>query len=252
MPGRLDGKRAVITGAAAGIGLSAATIFVREGANVLLADRDVDAAAQAATALGPAAEAIAVDVADSAQVARMVAIATERLGGIDVLVNNAGYGIRGSVVTTEEADWDALMAVNLKGVYLCCRYAIPIMVAAGGGVIVNTASNVATVGIADRAAYVASKGGVAALTRAMALDHARDNIRVNCVAPGVTRSSYFDRMIREAADPDAFVEALAARAPMHRLAAPEEIANAILFLACDESSFATGSMLTIDGGMTTW
>ena len=167
-------------------------------------------------------------------------------------LNNAGYGIRGSVVTTEEAEWDTLMAVNLKGVYLCCRHAIPVIAAQGGGVIVNTASNVAVVGITDRAAYVASKGGVAALTRAMALDHAGENIRVNCVAPGVTRSSYFDRMIREAADPESFIAALAARAPMGRLAAPEEIANAILFLASDESSFATGGMLTIDGGMTTW
>ena len=252
MPGRLQGRRTIITGAAAGIGHAAATLFVAQGARVLLADRDFRQAADAAAALGDAARAVAVDVADSAQVAHMVATALEWLGGIDVLVNNAGYGIRGSVVTTAEADWDALMAVNLKGVYLCAHHAIPVMAAAGGGVIVNTASNVATVGIADRAAYVASKGGVAALTRAMALDHAPDNIRVNCVAPGVTRSSYFDRMIREAPDPDAFVEALAARAPMHRLAAPEEIANAILFLACDDSSFATGSILTIDGGMTTW
>lgn len=252
MSSRLAGKRCVITGAAAGIGLATAGIFLREGARVLLADRNEALVAQQAAALGEAARSIAVDVSDSADVVHMIDAATAWLGGIDVLVNNAGYGIRGSVVTTEEAEWDALMAVNLKGVYLCCRLAIPLMVAQGGGVIVNTASNVATVGLADRAAYVASKGGVAALTRAMALDHAGQKIRVNCVAPGVTRSTYFDSMIQQAPDPAAFVEALAARAPMHRLAEPAEIANAILFLACDESSFATGSMLTIDGGMTTW
>ena len=219
---------------------------------MLLADRDGAGAHEAAQALGAAAHAQRVDVAEDREVARMIATTAERLGGLDVLVNNAGYGIRGSVVTTEPDDWDALMAVNLKGVYLCCRHAVPVMAASGGGVIVNVASNVATVAIKDRAAYVASKGGVAALTRAMALDHAHENIRVNCVAPGVTRSSYYDRMIREAPDPDGFVEAPAARAPMHRLAEPQEIANAILFLAGDESSFATGSMLTIDGGMTTW
>ena len=252
MPGRLEGRRAVVTGAAAGIGRATAALLVHEGASVLLADRDGVGAREAAQALGAAAHAQRVDVAEDGEVARMIATAAERLGGLDILVNNAGYGIRGSVVTTEPGDWDALMAVNLKGVYLCCRHAVPVMAAGGGGVIVNVASNVATVGIKDRAAYVASKGGVAALTRAMALDHAHENIRVNCVAPGVTRSSYYDRMIREAPDPDGFVEALAARAPMHRLAEPREIANAILFLACDESSFATGSMLTVDGGMTTW
>jgi NAD(P)-dependent dehydrogenase (short-subunit alcohol dehydrogenase family) len=249
---RLSGKRCVITGAAAGIGLATARIFIREGAQVLLADRNSELVEQEAQALGPMARGLAVDIADSASVAAMVAATVKWLGGIDVLVNNAGYGIRGSVVTTPEAEWDALMAVNLKGVYLCCRGAIPVMSAQGKGVIVNTASNAASVGLADRAAYVASKGGVAALTRAMALDHAKENIRVNCVAPGVTHSSYFDRMIAEMADPEPFVEALRARAPMHRLAEPAEIANAILFLACEESSFATGSMLTIDGGMTAW
>ena len=250
--GRLAGKRCIITGAAAGIGLATAQIFVREGARVLMADRNGELARQEAAALGDRARSIETDVADAASVKAMISAAVDWLGGLDVLVNNAGYGIRGSVVTTEEDAWDALMAVNLKGVYLCCRHAIPVMAAGGGGTIVNTASNVATVGIADRAAYVASKGGVAALTRAMALDHAAENIRVNSVAPGVTRSTYFARMIREHAEPEAFEATLAARAPMNRMAQPVEIANAILFLASDEASFATGSMLTVDGGMTTW
>jgi NAD(P)-dependent dehydrogenase (short-subunit alcohol dehydrogenase family) len=144
------------------------------------------------------------------------------------------------------------MAVNLKSIYLCSKHVIPVMRANGGGSIVNTASNVATIGIMDRAAYVASKGGVAALTRAMALDHVKDNIRVNAVAPGVIWSSYYDKMLTTVPDPVAFKQRLAARAPMARMGEPEEIASAILWLASDEASFATGTVFTIDGGMTAW
>ncbi|WP_298952480.1 SDR family oxidoreductase [uncultured Methylobacterium sp.] len=249
---RLEGKCAVITGAGAGIGEAAARLFVREGARVLVADRDGDRAEAVAASLGGAAVAFAGDVSRSGDVRAMIALARSRLGRIDVLVNNAGYGIRGTVVSTEEDAWDALMAVNVKGVYLCCRHAIPVMAEQGGGAIVSTASNVAAVGIADRAAYVASKGAVAALTRAMALDHAEAGIRVNCVAPGVTRSTYFDRMIAEHDDPDGFVAALGARSPMNRMAQPAEIANVMLWLASDEASFVTGAMYTVDGGMTAW
>ncbi|MBS7538270.1 SDR family oxidoreductase [Ancylobacter lacus] len=249
---RLKDKVAIITGAAAGIGEAAAQIFVREGARVLLADRNGPGVARVAERLGPQAAAIEVDVARSADVARMVAEAQRRFGRLDVLVNNAGYGIPGTVVTTEEDAWDALMAVNLKGVFLCCKHAIPVMAAQGGGTIVNTASNVATVGIFDRAAYVASKGGVAALTKAMALDHAAERIRVNCVAPGVTWSTYFDKMVAEHPDPEDFKARLKARAPVNRWAEPIEIANAILWLASDEASFATGAMFTVDGGMSAW
>jgi NAD(P)-dependent dehydrogenase (short-subunit alcohol dehydrogenase family) len=249
---RLKDKAAIITGSAAGIGEAAAGLFVREGARVLVADKNGAAAARVAESLGEAAIAIEVDVSKSADVRRMVDTAVERFGRLDIIANNAGYGIPGTVVTTEEDDWDALMAVNLKGVYLCCKYAIPAMAAGGGGVIVNTASNVATVGILDRAAYVASKGGVAALTKAMALDHAHENIRVNCVAPGVTWSSYFEKMVANHPDPETFTAKLKARAPINRWAQPVEIANAILWLASDEASFATGAMFTVDGGMTAW
>ncbi|WP_421700055.1 SDR family oxidoreductase [Ancylobacter sp.] len=249
---RLKDKVAIITGSAAGIGEAAAELFVREGARVLLADRNGEGAAQVAERLGPHATAIAVDVSRSDEVKRMVEYAVERFGRLDILANNAGYGIPGTVVNTEEDAWDALMAVNLKGVFLCCKHAIPVMAAQGGGTIVNTASNVATVGIFDRAAYVASKGGVAALTKAMALDHAEQNIRVNCVAPGVTWSSYFDKMVAGHPDPDSFKAKLKARSPINRWAQPVEIANAILWLASDEASFATGAMFTVDGGMSAW
>ncbi len=249
---RLEKKVAIITGAAAGIGEAAVELFVREGAKVVVADRNMDKARAVAAAHPDEAIAVEVDVASGDSVKAMVDAALARFGRIDILANNAGYGIPGTVVSTEEDDWDALMAVNLKGVYLCCKHAIPVMVAQGGGAIVNTASNVATVGIFDRAAYVASKGGVAALTKAMALDHAKENIRVNCVAPGVTRSTYFDKMIAEHPDPKPFVAALEARAPVNRMARPVEIAQAILWLASDEASFATGAMFTVDGGMTAW
>lgn len=249
---RLESKVAIITGGAAGIGEAAVELFVREGARVVVADRNIDKARAVADAYPGEAIPVEVDVARSDSVKAMVDAAVARFGRIDILANNAGYGIPGTVVNTEEDDWDALMAVNLKGVYLCCKHAIPVMVAQGGGAIVNTASNVATVGIFDRAAYVASKGGVAALTKAMALDHAKENIRVNCVAPGVTRSTYFDKMIAEHPNPEPFVAALEARAPVNRMARPVEIAQAILWLASDEASFATGAMFTVDGGMTAW
>jgi len=167
-----------------------------------------------------------------------------------VLINNAGYGIPGSVVETSEDDWDKLMAVNVNGVFFGCKYAIPVMKQQGGGVIVNTASIVANVGIRNRAAYCASKGAVAALTRAMALDHVNDNIRVNCVAPGTIDSPYFEDIIRKSERPQELRRELEARQAMNRLGRPEEIANAFLFLASDESSFSTGSMLIVDGGMT--
>ena len=247
---RLKDKAAIVTGAGAGIGAAVAALFAKEGASVLAVDRDGARASEVADKTGGFA--MEADVSDEAAVAAMVRHAQEAFGRIDVLVNNAGYGIRGSVVDTAAGDWDALMAVNLKGVFLCSKHAIPVMAAGGGGVIVNTASNVAHVGLADRAAYVASKGGVAALTRAMALDHAGQNIRVNAVAPGVTWSSYFDRMLETHPDPQGFVAALNARSPMNRVAQPIEIANAILWLAGGESSFATGSILTVDGGMTAW
>lgn len=167
-------------------------------------------------------------------------------------MNNAGYGIRGSLTQTSEEEWDALMAVNLKGVFLFSRAAIPLIARRGGGAIVNTASNAALVAIAERAAYVASKGAVAALTRAMAIDHVKDNIRVNAVAPGTTWSPYFDEILANHDDPEGFVEGLNARAPMHRTAKPSEIAEAILWLASGRSSFATGSIMVVDGGMTAW
>jgi NAD(P)-dependent dehydrogenase (short-subunit alcohol dehydrogenase family) len=250
---RLADRVCVVTGGGSGIGRAVAELFAREGARLVVADIDEAAARSAADearALGAGAQALRVDVAEASDVARMVETAVQAFGRLDVLVNNAGYGLPGTVLDTNEEEWDRLMAVNVKGVFLACRRAIPVMRDQGGGVIVNMASTASSVGLRNRAAYVASKGAVAALTRALALDHVGDNIRVNCVAPGTVETPYFDPIYAASNDPAALREAMAARQAMNRFGRPEEIAPAVLYLACDESSFATGTMLTVDGGMT--
>ena len=187
---RLRDKVVVITGAGAGIGRATALLCAQEGATVACVDRDAAAAEAVAAALSRPGMAITADVGAEAEVAAAMRAVADRFGRIDVLLSNAGFGIQGAVTETSEADWDAIFRVNVKGVFLCAKHAIPIMAAKGGGVIVNTASNIAIVGIRDRAAYVATKGAVDALTRAMAIDHAAQGIRVNAVAPGPTATSY--------------------------------------------------------------
>ncbi|MCH8187207.1 MAG: SDR family oxidoreductase [Proteobacteria bacterium] len=247
---RLAGKVCIVTGGGSGIGRATCLLFAQEGGKVVVADKSLEAAETVAGEVGEAAIALRTDVSDSQSVRAMLKQTVDRFGRLDVLVNNAGYGIPGSVVETDEADWDRLMAVNLNGVFYGCKYAIPIMRERGGGVIVNTASVVATVGIRDRAAYCASKGAVAALTRAMALDHVAEGIRINCIAPGTIDSPYFKEMLADSERPEALRRELEQRQAMNRLGTPEEIARGILYLACDDSSFVTGTMLTVDGGMT--
>ncbi len=250
---RLEDRVCLITGAGSGIGRATALLFAKEGARVAAADIDgagAEAVAEAARALGGEALGLQVDVSRSAQVEDMVARTLDAFGRLDVLVNNAGITLAATAVETEEADWDRIMAVNVKGVFLGCKFAIPVMRRQGGGAIVNTASNTASVGLRKRAAYVASKGAIAALTRALALDHVGDGIRVNCVAPGTVETRFFDALFEAAEDPAALRRELAARQAVNRLGTPEEIAGAMLYLACDESSFVTGTMLTVDGGMT--
>ena len=250
---KLKNKIAIVTGGGSGIGRETCKLFAQEGAVVTIADRDLSSAKRVAEDIiksGGKAKAIAVDVTKSADIKSMIDHAVSGHGRLDILVNNAGYGIAGTVVDTSEEDWNALMAVNVNGVYLGCKYAIPIMEKQGGGVIVNTASTVARVGITNRAAYVASKGAVGALTRAMALDHVGSNIRINAVGPGTIESPYFDDIFAKAADPVALRKGLEARQPMNRLGKPIEIAKAILFLASDDASFCTGTTLFADGGWT--
>lgn len=250
---KLAAKIAIVTGGGSGIGHETAKLFSQEGASVVVADRDMSAAERVAAELvaaGGRAMAHRVDVSKEADVAAMVDATVAEFGRLDILVNNAGFGFAGTVVTTSEDDWDALMAVNVKGVFLGCKWAIPAMEKTGGGVIVNTASAVANVGITNRAAYVASKGAVAALTRAMAIDHVAAKIRVNCVAPGTIESPYFAEIFAKSPNATELRRELEQRQAMERLGQPIEIARAILFLASDDSSFCTGSTLVADGGWT--
>ena len=249
----LKDKSVIVTGAGSGIGAATARLFIEEGARVVVADFDADAAARIASELGPKAVSFQVDVCSENDCMALAAFAAKTFGGIDILVNNAGRGILGTVENTTLQDWNAIMEVNVNGVYLCSKHAIPIMRRGGGGAIVNTASNIAmAVAIKDRAAYVAAKGAVASMTRAMALDFADDNIRVNSVAPGVIWSSYFGKMLTEVSDPEAFKAGLRARAPTNRWGEPIEIGNAIIWLASSRASYATGTMLTVDGGASIW
>jgi NAD(P)-dependent dehydrogenase (short-subunit alcohol dehydrogenase family) len=249
---KLAGRIAIITGGGSGIGHEAAKLFAAEGAVVIVADRDGAAAERVAAEItrnSGKASAHTIDVSKEAEIKAMIDRVVADHSRLDILVNNAGFGFAGTVVTTSETDWDALMAVNVKGVFFGCKHAIPVMEKQGGGVIVNTASAVANVGITDRAAYVASKGAVAALTRAMAIDHVAAKIRINCVAPGTIESPYFAKIL-SGPDGAELRRGLEQRQAMERLGQPIEIARAMLFLASDESSFCTGTTLVADGGWT--
>jgi NAD(P)-dependent dehydrogenase (short-subunit alcohol dehydrogenase family) len=231
-------------------------VFAREGARLSLCDRHLDSAQEtAALCRREGAEpplALHADMGRPDDVHRMIDETLDRFGRIDVLVNNAGYGLKATVAETSLEEWNALMAVNVTGVFLACRQVIPVMARQGGGVIVNVASVTAHTAIRDRAAYCASKGAVAALTRAMAIDHVEDNVRVNAIAPGTIHTPYFDEIIARADDPEGALRELEERQAMKRLGRPEEIADGILYLACEESSFCTGTLLTVDGGMTAY
>ncbi|MCF3934803.1 SDR family oxidoreductase [Acuticoccus sp. M5D2P5] len=249
----LKDKVVIVTGAGSGIGAATAKTFAEEGAKVVVADYVEESAQSVAAEIGSNARPFTVDVRKAADARAMAEFTVTTFGGIDVLVNNAGRGMFGTVENAEEDDWNDIVAVSLNGTYLCSKFAIPEMRKRGGGAIVNTASNIAmAMAIKDRAAYVAAKGAVSALTRSMALDFAADNIRVNSVAPGVIWSNYFDKMLSEVDDPEAFKEGLRARAPTHRWGTPQEIANAIVWLASERASYATGSMMTVDGGSSVW
>jgi NAD(P)-dependent dehydrogenase (short-subunit alcohol dehydrogenase family) len=167
---------------------------------------------------------------------------------VDILVNNAGIGVPGTILNTSEEDWDRIFAVNVKGIFQCSRFAVPQMIANGGGSIVNMSSIVAFTAVVDRAAYGASKGAVLALTKAMAADHVKDNIRVNCVCPGTIDTPWVGRMVQNYPDPAEARQKMVNRQPIGRLGTAEEIAEAVLYLAAPSSGFTTGSAMIVDGG----
>jgi NAD(P)-dependent dehydrogenase (short-subunit alcohol dehydrogenase family) len=245
---RLKDKVALITGGASGIGRATAELFAREGARVAVADydpygRDI---VQAITTAGGQAIFLTADVSDSAQVTKMVDATLQAYGRIDILFNGAGILYYGTVLETDEQAWNRVIRINLTGTYLCCRAVLPHMIRQGGGSIVNVASTVgAHDACANAVAYVTSKGGVTMFTKAMAIDHAKQGVRVNALVPGATDTP----MIRKALTPEA-LEALAASHPIGRLGRPEELAKAVLFLASDDASFVTGTAMYVDGGQT--
>jgi NAD(P)-dependent dehydrogenase (short-subunit alcohol dehydrogenase family) len=249
---RLVGKVALITGAGSGIGRAAAGIFAAEGATVVVADVVSDAAAETVDgieAAGGRALAVTVDVSVEGEAQEAVRRAVQDCGALHVLFNNAGIfpSDDGGLLDTPPATWDRVMAVNLRGVWLCSRAAVPAMIAAGGGSIVNVASFVALMGAATaQVAYTASKGGVLAFTRELAVEYARRNVRANALCPGPIETPLLAELL---ADPERRNRRMV-HIPMGRLGRPEEVARAALFLASDESSFMTGSALVVDGGIT--
>jgi NAD(P)-dependent dehydrogenase (short-subunit alcohol dehydrogenase family) len=245
-----NGRSALVTGAGSGIGRGIAHRLAAEGAKVAVLDVDAQTADEVATSIrsaGGEAAPVVADVRDRDAVRRAVGAAVDAFGGLDLLVNNAGVVIYGEVPDYAEQDWDTVVGTNLKGQFLMCKYAIPRISQRGGGAIVNMASVAGLVGLRNRAAYCASKGAVIAFTRALAVDHVADGVRVNAVCPGTVDSPWVRRLVEEVGES---LDALRARQPMGRLGQTDEIAEAVLYLASDAAAFVTGTALVIDGGLT--
>lgn len=249
---RLKDKVAIITGGGSGFGEVTAKLFANEGAAVMLADINGSAAAAVAETInnaGGRAIWAKTDVTSASSVKAMVQATLSTFERVDILFNNAGIEGFGTVIESDEETWDRMFAVHVRGAYLCSKYALPPMIDSGrGGVVINVSSVAGLVGLQHMSAYSAAKGAIISLTRAMAADFAQHSIRVNCVAPGTTMTPLGKRLI-ENDTPEKLAQRLS-RYPLGRFGQPEEIARTVLFLASDDSSYATGTCLVIDGGLT--
>ncbi|WP_250006341.1 SDR family NAD(P)-dependent oxidoreductase [Actinoplanes sp. M2I2] len=237
----MTGLRAIVTGGASGIGLATATLLARRGYRVASLDLNTDVPAPL---LG-----LRCDVTDDTSVRAAVAAAATELGGLDVVVNNAGIGAQGTVEQNDDAEWARVFDVNVQGMVRVSRAALPHLRESGHAAIVNTCSIVATAGLPNRALYSATKGAVLSLTLAMAADHIREGIRVNCVNPGTADTPWIGRLLEQTDDPEAERAALEARQPTGRLVTADEVADAIAYLAGPDASATTGVALAVDGGM---
>lgn len=250
---RLDGKVCVITGAGSGIGQASAKLFAREGARVVVSDIDLDAARKTVDEImqaGGEAAAEQVDVTDQAQTEALAARVVQRFDRVDVLFNNAGIGGVGDVLETEPELFDRVMRVNVRGVYLMSRAIVPQMIKQRSGSIINMSSCIADIGLARRVSYAASKGAVLSMTKSMQVDLAPHGIRVNALLPGTILTPFVERYLKESyADPEAGMAAIRKRQLTNDLGQPEDVANAALYLASDESRFVMASGLVVDGGV---
>jgi NAD(P)-dependent dehydrogenase (short-subunit alcohol dehydrogenase family) len=247
---RLEGKRAVVTGAGAGIGRSIALRLASEGARVALADVDEGAADKVASAIEGETLVRRTDVTRAEEVEALVASAVEAWGGVDVMVNNAGVGVAATAVDTTEEDYERVMDVCVRGTLLGMKYAIPAIRDSGGGSVINMSSVAALVGITDRAVYSAAKGAILSLTRAAAIDHVSEGVRVNCIAPGTVDTPWVSRITAGYDDPEEARANMQARQPHGRLVTPDEIAAMAAYLASDEAASCIGACMVVDGGVT--